>query len=226
MVFETSSSYSALKINGKPLYEYAREGKPLPKPIESRPVTISHLALTDFRFSASSGRENGHSFSFPLKKLSAEAQAERLKVLRLVNEDDKSASVAEAVVAPSLAPDNPDAEPTATPVAVTTAEVADEESVPPIFELEMTVSSGTYVRSVVHDLALAVDSAAHVVTLTRTRQAQFVLQPNEGASDEKLCVDWSIMEAALQAIESGEEVTTNEEGWADWELEVLEKLST
>lgn len=41
----------------------------------------------------------------------------------------------------------------------------------------MTVSSGTYVRSIVHDLGIALGSAAHVVKLTRTRQGEFVLDP-------------------------------------------------
>ena len=48
------------------------------------------------------------------------------------------------------------------------------EGDPSAFELEMTVSSGTYVRSVVHDLAIAVGSGAHVVSLTRTQQGPFV----------------------------------------------------
>lgn len=46
---------------------------------------------------------------------------------------------------------------------------------PPTFTLRMTVSSGTYVRSIVHDVALSIGSAAHVVKLTRTRQGQFSL---------------------------------------------------
>lgn len=41
----------------------------------------------------------------------------------------------------------------------------------------MTVSSGTYIRSIVHDIGLALGSAAHVVKLTRTRQGEFVLDP-------------------------------------------------
>ena len=46
----------------------------------------------------------------------------------------------------------------------------------------MVVSSGTYVRSIVHDLGLALGSAAHVVKLTRTRQGAFVLNPDDAAS--------------------------------------------
>ncbi|ORX55012.1 pseudouridine synthase [Hesseltinella vesiculosa] len=40
--------YSSLKMDGKRLYEYAREGKPLPREIQARPVTIERLELLDF----------------------------------------------------------------------------------------------------------------------------------------------------------------------------------
>jgi tRNA pseudouridine55 synthase len=40
--------YSALKMNGKPLYEYAREGKPLPREIETRDVEVSSLELVEW----------------------------------------------------------------------------------------------------------------------------------------------------------------------------------
>lgn len=50
---------------------------------------------------------------------------------------------------------------------------------PATFALKMTVTSGTYVRSIVHDIGLAIGSAAHVVKLTRTRQGQFGLTPQD-----------------------------------------------
>lgn len=40
--------YSALKMNGKPLYEYAREGKPIPREIETREVDVTELELTEW----------------------------------------------------------------------------------------------------------------------------------------------------------------------------------
>lgn len=40
--------YSALKMNGKPLYEYAREGKPIPREIETREVEVSELELVEW----------------------------------------------------------------------------------------------------------------------------------------------------------------------------------
>ncbi|KAK3391982.1 pseudouridine synthase [Sordaria brevicollis] len=40
--------YSALKMNGKPLYEYAREGKPIPREIETREVEVKELELVEW----------------------------------------------------------------------------------------------------------------------------------------------------------------------------------
>ncbi|KAK2595790.1 pseudouridine synthase pus4 [Conoideocrella luteorostrata] len=40
--------YSALKMNGKPLYEYAREGKPIPREIEGRQVDALEVELVEW----------------------------------------------------------------------------------------------------------------------------------------------------------------------------------
>ncbi|KAI1776348.1 trub family pseudouridylate synthase-containing protein [Hypoxylon cercidicola] len=40
--------YSALKMEGKPLYEYAREGKPIPREIATREVDVSDLELLEW----------------------------------------------------------------------------------------------------------------------------------------------------------------------------------
>ncbi|CAL3969310.1 unnamed protein product [Diplocarpon coronariae] len=40
--------FSALKMNGKPLYEYAREGKEIPRQIERRPVEVLDLELVEW----------------------------------------------------------------------------------------------------------------------------------------------------------------------------------
>lgn len=242
------------------MYEYAREAIPLPRPIEARPVRIDHITLTSFIPSiplSGSGDEPpdlGHQYNFPAKRLSAEQQAERLKVLRLVNQDQESARVQEARL--PITPGPLPALPTS-PDHVTqpsqpflggsekydvkvTERVGETEERPPVFRLEMTVSSGTYVRSIVHDLAIAVGSAAHVVSLTRTRQGPFVLpsyialQAREDvtrsvgqAITEEMglldCVDWAVLEDALRKLEAGEEISLDEEGWANWELEVLQK---
>ncbi|KAK4168031.1 pseudouridine synthase [Cladorrhinum sp. PSN259] len=40
--------YSALKMEGKPLYEYAREGKPIPREIETRDVDVTELEIVEW----------------------------------------------------------------------------------------------------------------------------------------------------------------------------------
>ncbi|KAI9149225.1 family pseudouridylate synthase containing [Paramyrothecium foliicola] len=40
--------YSALKMNGKPLYEYAREGKPIPREIEGREVEATEVEIIEW----------------------------------------------------------------------------------------------------------------------------------------------------------------------------------
>ncbi|KAK4225489.1 pseudouridine synthase [Podospora fimiseda] len=40
--------YSALKMEGKPLYEYAREGKPIPREIETREVDVTELEIVEW----------------------------------------------------------------------------------------------------------------------------------------------------------------------------------
>ena len=46
---------------------------------------------------------------------------------------------------------------------------------PPDFDLRVVCSSGTYIRSLAHDLGRALDSAAHLVALRRTRVGEIVL---------------------------------------------------
>lgn len=40
--------FSALKMEGKPLYEYAREGKPIPREIQTREVTVTELDMVEW----------------------------------------------------------------------------------------------------------------------------------------------------------------------------------
>ncbi|KAL1747557.1 pseudouridine synthase [Schizophyllum fasciatum] len=151
-ILQTPPIFSALKMDGKALYEYARGGIPLPRPIEARKVTVHSLEVADWLGS-------DHSFKLPEKRLS-DAEREKLAAaLRGVQPDAK-------------VQDEP--EPGITKDASSETQKAPLDR-PTAFSLKMTVSSGTYVRTIVHDLAHAVGSAGHVVVLTRTRQGRFTL---------------------------------------------------
>lgn len=89
-------SYSALKMNGKKLYDYARQGVPLPKPIEPRKVFIEEIELIDFN---------------------------------------------------------------------------DTEC-----KLRIICGGGTYMRSIVNDMAISMGTYAHMTALKRTRQGRFTVQ--------------------------------------------------
>lgn len=211
--------YSALKMDGKPLYEYAREGKTLPRPIETRDANVLELELLDWQEARAPDAEEGapgHSYAWPTKQLTPEqlVQAEKVKNLIVKAEAERPSDEA-AVTAPLLG------EQTIPPIP----EPPSSEQRPPIFTLKMTVSSGTYVRSIVHDIGLALGSAAHVVLLTRTRQGDFALDEGE---QEGNCVPWSVFEKALQDRENGVAgsalgAIADESKRAEWEKIVLSK---
>ena len=224
-------------------------------------MRVDSIALIAFIPSVPiSGSENkppgsGHQYGPPAKTLSVEQQAERHKLLCLVNQDQESVRVQEeqSPIKPEplpVLPKSPDhvAQPPQSSESSSEkrdVKVEEEdteiEEIPPVFELEMSVSSGTYVRSIVHDLAIAVGSAAHVVSLTRTRQGPFAppsYAPSytpkaredvtgstvDAVTEETLdCVDWAVLEDALRKLEAGEEIAVDVDGWANWELEILQK---
>lgn len=67
-------------MDGKPLYEYARKGIPLPRPIEKRKVTIHSLNLIEWKGS-------DHTFRWPEKQLSVEEKKAMEKMLEGVDEN-------------------------------------------------------------------------------------------------------------------------------------------
>ncbi|KAF8636588.1 hypothetical protein AX17_003399 [Amanita inopinata Kibby_2008] len=180
---QTPPIFSALKMDGMPLYEYARKGIPLPRPIESRKVTVHSLELTEWKGSR-------HEFRWPTKIFTDDEKKALEKALRGAEKDATVRDEADAIP---------------------------ENEIPTAFVLRMKVSGGTYVRSIVHDLAHALGTAGHVVTLTRLRQGRFVLNPAE--EGDQPCVAWDVFEKAL--VEPGERDAA---GWTDWERQVIERL--
>ncbi len=181
---ERRCSFSALKMDGMALYDYARKGIPLPRPIEKRKVTVHELELVEWL-------GNDHAFKHPEKKFSKEEQEAMEAALKGV---DGGASIK----------DEPEQE-------------EPSEKPPTAFVLRMKVSGGTYVRCIVHDLAHALGSAGHVVTLQRSRQGRFALEPKE--EGDRACVPWEVFQAALT-----DEGAVDDEGHKEWEREVLSKL--
>ncbi|PIL23987.1 hypothetical protein GSI_13738 [Ganoderma sinense ZZ0214-1] len=66
-------------MDGRPLYEYARNGIPLPRPIEKRKVMVHELELVEWKGS-------DHAFRFPEKKFTKEEQEAMEKALKAVDD--------------------------------------------------------------------------------------------------------------------------------------------
>ncbi|KAG8952190.1 hypothetical protein FRC00_006869 [Tulasnella sp. 408] len=222
--------YSALKMDGKPLYEYAREGKPLPRPIEARDANVLELELINWQEARSTSNPSGHSYVWPTKELSEADRSRYAGVKDLIAKAESARPSGEDKPLTAQLLDQPDsAGPSTSSQAQPTVDTWDaipEPERPPTFELKMTVSSGTYVRSIVHDIGLALGSAAHVVSLTRTRQGEFAL--GEGESGQGDCVPWNVIEKASQDQKEGLPgsplgAITDDTKRADWEQQVFSK---
>lgn len=157
--------FSALKMDGRPLYEYARSGVPLPRPIAPRSVSVRRIDCTAF--------ERDHQFREPGRVFTSE---ERKNLERCLKGLDGQSDGEKKGEEENEAEDGGKV----------------EEGTPPVFTLEMCVSGGTYVRSLAHDIGHTVGSAAHVVTLTRSRQGRFRLdepQPAAQMDDDTVLTD-------------------------------------
>jgi tRNA pseudouridine55 synthase len=152
---ERWDSFSALKMDGRPLYEYARKGIPLPRPIDARTVTVHTLEIESWL-------GGDHEYVWPTKALKEEEKTALARALQKEGTEELEDTI--------------------------------EEGNGLAFVLKMTVSSGTYVRSLVHDLAHAVGSAGHVVRLTRSRQGRFVLGDVSDASTDLKCMSLNVFE--------------------------------
>ncbi|KAK6543104.1 hypothetical protein TWF694_007025 [Orbilia ellipsospora] len=234
-IFQRPPIYSALNLNGKRLYEYAREGLPLPVEIKKRPCTVSSLEIIDYEEGNS-----GHQWEYPteeateLEKVASEAyqnmglegEGDEIKAgisLSAVSKEGLAAGVAAGEKRKSDAEEKKASKrkkyyerkgpkPAAAAAegkedganeaegkgeeqdegnsAEAQAEEATEatppppepiyheEGKPPVVHLRMSVSRGTYVRSLVHDIGHALGSAATLVALKRTRQGDYEIGKN------------------------------------------------
>ena len=213
--------YSALRVQGKRLYEYAREGKEVPVEIQERPVEVKELNIIEWLPSGS------HIYKWPAEEPPTEEKEVAEKVLRIRNIDESTAAItvetdelrAETASSgtkrkrlddeddvfvsernPALKRQQEDSEhcmsggllppastKTSTPevtIHPSSSKIPNEdfssqsEPGPPAVKLRMTVTSGFYVRSLSHDMGVAVDSLAVMSALVRTRQGEFELGRN------------------------------------------------
>jgi tRNA pseudouridine55 synthase len=192
-------------MDGKPLYEYARESKPLPRAIPTRTCQVA-VELVDFTPASKTPGDGGHEYRWPKEHLSAEEKGVFDRLTEMVNKAQQSSGEADATEA---IPAQPDLK------AEEVSETSPSGIRPACFKLKMTVSSGTYVRSIVNEIGLALGCGAHVVVLTRTRQGEFTLQEPV----EKKMVKIKEVGAAKES----EVELTGSIPWPVWERAIAER---
>ena len=197
--------FSALRVRGKRMYEYAREGGDIPE-MKPRPLTVEKMELMEWL------EPGQHEFKIPDVEAPEEEKVAAEKLLHLDSEDsnytranggennplkrkredeDKDPNLHSDPLSPKKSAPSPAADLPERLLETSTIVDADGEkgpakddatnsplplaAPPPGARIRMTVSSGFYVRSFCHDLGAAVGSLGLMAALVRTRQAQFAL---------------------------------------------------
>ncbi|ODQ80498.1 hypothetical protein BABINDRAFT_160773 [Babjeviella inositovora NRRL Y-12698] len=162
---QTPPIFSALKMDGKPLYEYVREGKPLPRPIASRQVQIY-----DMQFFEDDMLTTDHSYEL-LK--GTNDLAEKIRNNPTL-EDDKLHFSAEY-----LAKAAAEGLPVEAEKQFPSEGKENEEGYKaPLIHFTAKVGSGTYIRSLISDVGKALQSSSYMVKLIRTEQADWKMNQN------------------------------------------------
>lgn len=181
---QTPPVFSALKVDGMPLYEYAKKGIPLPRPIKPRVIEVHLFTIHD---------DFEHSTKFrprPLLDMT-------MDVFNNQTLNDHDVYFAEEF----LSNPNYTAEEKSTKF---TPKLLDPSlSLPetlPCFHLTASVGSGTYIRSLINDLGRAVCSSAHMVELIRTRQSDWVLGRNVFALSDFTSRDERVWGPVLKSV--------------------------
>ncbi|CAN3475861.1 tRNA pseudouridine synthase 4 [Diutina catenulata] len=172
---QTPPIFSALKVKGKPLYEYAREGIPLP--VDA--IKVREVKVNDIKLETSDLLTTDH----PFKKLESQLDENGVpKEHGLANNPtlndaplyysqqymDSEAAAGREVTMPKPEPLVEDTLPEKLPMVHFTA----------------SVSSGTYIRSLISDFGKALDSSAYMVELIRCQQSAWKLGENTFSMDQ------------------------------------------
>lgn len=169
---QTPPIYSALKMNGKSLHEYAREGKPLPRAIEPRQVTIYDLEILpktlskdhDYKLIETEDESN----SQIVKDLNANMLFDTLYYSKEYVEKMNLPSEVAAIEPPIPLTDEEKQE---------IGELKDKYRAP-LLHAKASVSSGTYIRSLVSDIGKAMRTSCYMTKLIRIQQQEWSLEKN------------------------------------------------
>ncbi|SCV05150.1 LANO_0H01156g1_1 [Lachancea nothofagi CBS 11611] len=239
---QTPPIFAALKMNGKPLHQYAREGLPLPRAIEPRQVEIYDLNI----FSDSLTRDHNYKLMKPTTKESEEIVSELSQQKNLLT--DKLYFSKQFCESQAWDSEEARVEP---PIALNDEQIQQlvdqgDDYKAPLLHFKAKVSSGTYIRSLISDIGKALRSSSYMVKLIRCQQQEWALERNNvfnmedfTANDEAV---WTqVLEKVLekgssvdvkeellnaQTVYNGRKQELEEQAKADLECETEPELST
>ncbi len=90
-IMQVPPIYSALRVQGKRLYEYAREGKEVPVEIQARPVEVKEMGIADFLSPGS------HNYKLPTEEAPTDEKEVAQKVLHIENIDGPTTAKIEEI---------------------------------------------------------------------------------------------------------------------------------
>ncbi|RCK65038.1 tRNA pseudouridine synthase 4 [Candida viswanathii] len=166
---QTPPIFSALKVNGKPLYAYAREGLPLPTSIKVRDVTVNDIKVIE-----EDSLKTDHEFVKLESELDENGVPKEHGLMNNPTLNDSPLYFSKQYLERAEGENLPKevGKPRALP---------DDESLPeklPMIHFVSDVSSGTYIRSLISDIGRAMESSAYMVELIRTKQSEWQLDKN------------------------------------------------
>ncbi|KAF9580454.1 hypothetical protein BGW38_002899 [Lunasporangiospora selenospora] len=197
---QTPPLYSALSMDGKRLYDYAREGVPLPREIPERTVQIHELDLLSFP-----GPDGVTECSPDLVRLGFRSHHPRSNDAQDETAVNTLPFESRSGFKPKPLLHDPNATNDATFVPLPDPSQPGSRGL--YFHLRVHCSSGTYIRTLIADIATRLGTVGHMTDLLRTEQKGFMLDGGmtiEMSDCEDLDrVDQAILASQLEESKSG-----------------------
>ncbi|KAF9134574.1 hypothetical protein BGX30_011901, partial [Mortierella sp. GBA39] len=210
-ISQTPPLYSALNMDGKRLYDYAREGIPLPREIPSRKVQIYGLDLLSYPDEVTVPDPCLQAFGFQLDTDSSDASVSDSSVVNSCDnvtlsgdEDDKSTAGSnddlkdgiqeeQNTFRPKKFSDPILTDPNHIPIPPPT--IGDKSL---YFHIRVHCSSGTYIRTLIADIASHLGTVGLMTDLLRVEQSGYRLG-GPATLEMRECEDLERVEDAIQA---------------------------
>ncbi|KAF9903467.1 hypothetical protein EC991_003795 [Linnemannia zychae] len=192
-ISQTPPLYSALNMDGKRLYDYAREGIPLPREIPSRKVQIYDLELLSYPDDGITAPDPRlRAFGF---QVDSNADATDIGDSDNIN----SKSTTELSDLKKDTQDSSTFRPKKLADPITTPVPPPNPATDKYFHIRVHCSSGTYIRTLIADIATHLGTVGLMTDLLRVEQSGYRLD-GPATMEMKECED---LEAVQRAIDAG-----------------------